>query len=139
MKTYIVYAERTVLETLEVQAVSEEDALEKAIEADNSEWQTEMPEAQYDKIENTTLMLCGGLLTGVLVVWLENKNVCGNFSQTVTSIVDFIKLVFDDFFGFFWTCYVPTDFFGNTHDSVNELCVTRGKFASFIVNIVFQA
>lgn len=41
MRTYIVYAERTVLETLEVQAVSEEDALEKAIEADNSEWQTD--------------------------------------------------------------------------------------------------
>jgi hypothetical protein len=41
MKTYIVYAERTVLETLEVQAVSEEDALEKAIEADNEEWQTD--------------------------------------------------------------------------------------------------
>jgi hypothetical protein len=32
----------------------------------NSEWQAEMPEAQYDSIENTTLMLCGGLLTGLL-------------------------------------------------------------------------
>lgn len=32
----------------------------------NSEWQAEMPAAQYDPIENTTLMLCGGLLTGLL-------------------------------------------------------------------------
>ena len=32
----------------------------------NSEWQAELPEAQYDSIENTTLMLCGGLLTGLL-------------------------------------------------------------------------
>ena len=32
----------------------------------NSEWQATMPEAQYDSIENTTLMLCGGLLTGLL-------------------------------------------------------------------------
>jgi hypothetical protein len=31
-----------------------------------SEWQAEMPPAQYDSIENTTLILCGGLLTGLL-------------------------------------------------------------------------
>lgn len=30
------------------------------------EWQAEMPAAQYDAIENTTLILCGGLLTGLL-------------------------------------------------------------------------
>ena len=41
MKTYIVYAERTVLETLEVEATSEEEALEKALEGDNDEWQTD--------------------------------------------------------------------------------------------------
>ena len=41
MKTYIVYAERTVLETLEVEAMNEEDALAKAMEADNDEWQTD--------------------------------------------------------------------------------------------------
>lgn len=32
----------------------------------SSEVQAELPEAQYDSIENTTLMLCGGLLTGLL-------------------------------------------------------------------------
>lgn len=31
-----------------------------------SEWQTEMPAAQYVSIQNTTLILCGGLLTGLL-------------------------------------------------------------------------
>ena len=31
-----------------------------------SEWQAELPEAQYDSITNTTLMLCGGLLTGLM-------------------------------------------------------------------------
>ena len=31
-----------------------------------SEWQTEMPAAQHDPIENTTLIICGGLLTGLL-------------------------------------------------------------------------
>lgn len=31
-----------------------------------SEWQAELPAAQYDSIANTTLMLCGGLLTGLL-------------------------------------------------------------------------
>ena len=41
MKTYIVYAERTILEVLEVEARSEQEALDKAIEADNDEWQTE--------------------------------------------------------------------------------------------------
>jgi hypothetical protein len=41
MKTYIVYAERTVLETLEVEATSEDEALAKAMEADNDEWQTD--------------------------------------------------------------------------------------------------
>jgi hypothetical protein len=41
MKTYTVYAERTILETLEIEATSEEDALARAIEADNSEWQTD--------------------------------------------------------------------------------------------------
>ena len=32
----------------------------------NSEWQAEMPPARYDSIQNTTLILCGGLLTGLL-------------------------------------------------------------------------
>lgn len=41
MKTYIVYAERVVSETLEIEATSEEEALAKAIEADNSEWQSD--------------------------------------------------------------------------------------------------
>jgi hypothetical protein len=41
MKTYIVYAERVVQEVLEVEANSEQEALEKAMEADNSEWQSE--------------------------------------------------------------------------------------------------
>jgi hypothetical protein len=31
-----------------------------------SEWQTEMPAAQHDPIEHTTLIICGGLLTGLL-------------------------------------------------------------------------
>ncbi len=31
-----------------------------------SEWQTEMPVAQHDPIEHTTLIICGGLLTGLL-------------------------------------------------------------------------
>jgi hypothetical protein len=31
-----------------------------------SEWKAELPPAQYDSITNTTLMLCGGLLTGLL-------------------------------------------------------------------------
>ena len=31
-----------------------------------SEWQTEMPVAQHGPIENTTLVICGGLLTGLL-------------------------------------------------------------------------
>ena len=35
-------------------------------DAPASEWQAELPEAQYDTIENTTLMMCGGLLTGML-------------------------------------------------------------------------
>ena len=35
-------------------------------DAPASEWQAELPEAQYDSIENTTLILCGGLLTGML-------------------------------------------------------------------------
>jgi hypothetical protein len=41
MKTYIVYAERTILETLEVKATSEEEAIEKALEGDNSGWTTD--------------------------------------------------------------------------------------------------
>lgn len=41
MKTYIVYAERTVLETLEVEAMNEDEALAKAMEADNDEWTTD--------------------------------------------------------------------------------------------------
>lgn len=41
MKTYIVYAERVVSETLEIEATSEEEALAKAMEADNSEWQSD--------------------------------------------------------------------------------------------------
>lgn len=35
-------------------------------DAPASEWQAELPAAQYDSIENTTLILCGGLLTGLL-------------------------------------------------------------------------
>jgi len=35
-------------------------------DAPASEWQAELPAAQYDTIENTTLILCGGLLTGML-------------------------------------------------------------------------
>ncbi len=35
-------------------------------DAPASEWQAEMPAAQYDSIANTTLILCGGLLTGLL-------------------------------------------------------------------------
>lgn len=31
-----------------------------------SEWQAEMPAAQFNSIDNTTLILCGGLLTGLL-------------------------------------------------------------------------
>jgi hypothetical protein len=38
MKTYIVYAERVISETLEIEANSEQEALDKAIEADNSDW-----------------------------------------------------------------------------------------------------
>ena len=41
MKTYIVYAERVVSETLEIEANSEQEALDKAIEADNSDWVSE--------------------------------------------------------------------------------------------------
>ena len=35
-------------------------------DAPASEWQAELPPAQFDSIENTTLILCGGLLTGLL-------------------------------------------------------------------------
>lgn len=35
-------------------------------DAPASEWQAEMPAAQYASIDNTTLILCGGLLTGLL-------------------------------------------------------------------------
>ena len=41
MKTYIVYAERTTLESITIEANSEQDALDKAIEADNSDWVSE--------------------------------------------------------------------------------------------------
>ena len=41
MKTYIVYAERTILEVLEVKANSEQEAFEEAMNADNGEWITE--------------------------------------------------------------------------------------------------
>ena len=41
MRTYIVYAERRLLEVMEVKATCEEEAIEKASEADNSEWQSE--------------------------------------------------------------------------------------------------
>jgi hypothetical protein len=41
MKTYIVYAERVTLEVLEVQAMNEQEAFDKAIEADNNDWQSE--------------------------------------------------------------------------------------------------
>jgi hypothetical protein len=40
MKTFTVFAERTILESLEIEAQTEEEALEKAIEAENDEWQT---------------------------------------------------------------------------------------------------
>ncbi len=35
-------------------------------DAPASEWQAQMPVAQFDSIDNTTLILCGGLLTGLL-------------------------------------------------------------------------
>lgn len=38
MKTYIIYAERIISETFEIEANSEEEALEKATEADNNDW-----------------------------------------------------------------------------------------------------
>ena len=41
MKTFIVYAERTILETLEIEARTEDEALEIAGIADNEAWQTE--------------------------------------------------------------------------------------------------
>jgi hypothetical protein len=41
MKTFIVYAERTILEALEIKARTESEALEMAINADNEGWQTE--------------------------------------------------------------------------------------------------
>lgn len=40
MKKYIIYAERVTSETLEIEAENEEQAYEKALEADNSEWVT---------------------------------------------------------------------------------------------------
>jgi hypothetical protein len=40
MKKYKVVAERVMLEVMEVEAESEEKALEMAIEADNSGWST---------------------------------------------------------------------------------------------------
>jgi hypothetical protein len=40
MKTYRVVAERVVLEVMEVEAKSEDDALARAGEADNPEWST---------------------------------------------------------------------------------------------------
>ena len=41
MKTYIVYAERRLLEVMTVEATCEEEALDKATEADSKEWQSE--------------------------------------------------------------------------------------------------
>ena len=41
MKTYLVYAERRLLEVMTVEATCEEEAIEKASEADNKEWQSE--------------------------------------------------------------------------------------------------
>ena len=41
MKSYTVFAERTVLEAITVKARSEQEALDIAAEADNSEWLTE--------------------------------------------------------------------------------------------------
>lgn len=41
MKTYLVYAERRLLEVMTVEATSEEEALDKATEADDTEWQSE--------------------------------------------------------------------------------------------------
>lgn len=39
---------------------------ERFKDAPASEWQAQMPVAQFDSIDNTTLILCGGLLTGLL-------------------------------------------------------------------------
>ena len=39
MKTFIVYAERTILESVEIQADTEKEALEKAL--DSEEWETQ--------------------------------------------------------------------------------------------------
>lgn len=39
MKTFIVYAERTILESVEIQANTEEEALEKALNSE--EWETQ--------------------------------------------------------------------------------------------------
>jgi hypothetical protein len=41
MKTYVVYAERTTLESITIEANSEQEARDKAIEADNSDWVSE--------------------------------------------------------------------------------------------------
>lgn len=41
MKTYIVYAERVTLESITIEANSEQEALDKAIEADNGDWVSE--------------------------------------------------------------------------------------------------
>jgi hypothetical protein len=41
MKTYIVYAERVILETLEIEASNENEALELAGLAENEAWQIE--------------------------------------------------------------------------------------------------
>ena len=41
MTTYIVYAERVILETLEIEASNENEALELAWLAENEAWQTE--------------------------------------------------------------------------------------------------
>lgn len=41
MKRFTVYAERIVLETVEVEAMNEEEALAKASELDADEWQTD--------------------------------------------------------------------------------------------------
>ena len=40
MKTYRVYAERVVIEIIDVKAKSEVDAMATAMEADNEEWST---------------------------------------------------------------------------------------------------
>ena len=52
MKTYQIVAERVVLEVMQVEAESKEQALEIAGEADNSEWSTWQDESWEIKSAN---------------------------------------------------------------------------------------